>query len=166
MKIKRHGYFWGLVALLVICLAAGLTASAAVASAEEGIAENEIFTSGDFQYTVAEGNATIVKYAGSADVLVVPDQLDDHVVKKIDEGAFSPGSGLTSVTLPDGLTSIGDSAFSACSGLTSVTLPDTIMFIGEGAFSAGPNLTLTVSQGSYAAEYARENGIPYTFINE
>ncbi|MEL3903347.1 MAG: leucine-rich repeat domain-containing protein, partial [Treponema phagedenis] len=37
-------------------------------------------------------------------------------------GAFSGCSGLTSLTLPDGLTSIGINAFVDCSGLTSIDL--------------------------------------------
>ena len=34
--------------------------------------------------------------------------------------------------------------------------------MGEEVFDACPNLTLTVSQGSYAETYAVENNIPYT----
>ena len=39
-------------------------------------------------------------------------------------GAFWGCSGLTSVTIPNSVTSIGDSAFTGCSGLTSVTIPN------------------------------------------
>ena len=52
----------------------------------------------------------------------------------IGEFAFYGCSGLTSLNLPDGITSIGESAFSNCSGLTSLTLPDGITSIGEYAF--------------------------------
>ena len=45
--------------------------------------------------------------------------------------AFSECSGLTSVTIPDSVTSIGDGAFSGCSGLTSVTIPDSVTSIGD-----------------------------------
>ena len=38
------------------------------------------------------------------------------------------------VTLPDGLTSIGDGAFYWCSGLTSVTIPNSVTRIGDMAF--------------------------------
>ncbi|MBD9229955.1 MAG: leucine-rich repeat domain-containing protein [Prevotella sp.] len=48
--------------------------------------------------------------------------------------AFSDCSGLTSLTLPDGITSIGDYAFSGCSGLTSLTLPAGITSISDYAF--------------------------------
>ena len=38
-------------------------------------------------------------------------------------GAFSGCSGLTSVTIPNSVTSIGDEAFSDCSGLQSIIIP-------------------------------------------
>jgi hypothetical protein len=38
------------------------------------------------------------------------------------------------VTIPSGVTSIGDSAFSGCTGLTSVTIPDSATSIGGYAF--------------------------------
>ena len=45
-----------------------------------------------------------------------------------------------SITLPDGLTSIGKYAFSDCDSLTSITIPDNVTEIGEGAFSKCPVL--------------------------
>ena len=55
--------------------------------------------------------------------------------------AFKGCSGLTSLTLPDGITEIGDEAFEYCSGLTSLTLPDGITEIGSGAFFGCSGLT-------------------------
>lgn len=48
--------------------------------------------------------------------------------------AFSYSSELTSITLPDSVTSIGDSAFLSCSGLTSIIIPDSVTSIGNSAF--------------------------------
>ena len=45
------------------------------------------------------------------------------------------------VSLPDGLTSIGDYAFFVCSSLTSVTIPNSVTSIGEYAFSSCFRLT-------------------------
>ena len=55
--------------------------------------------------------------------------------------AFEGCSGLTSLTLPAGITSIGGHAFEGCSGLTSLTLPAGITSIGSGAFSGCSGLT-------------------------
>ena len=60
---------------------------------------------------------------------------------KIGDYAFYGCSGLTSLNLPDGITSIGSSAFVGCSGLTSLTLPAGITEIGSSAFSYCSGLT-------------------------
>ena len=49
--------------------------------------------------------------------------------------------GLTSVTIPNSVTSIGDRAFSDCSGLTSVTIPNSVTSIGYEAFRDCTSLT-------------------------
>ena len=62
-------------------------------------------------------------------------------ITSISDCAFEGCSGLTSLTLPAGITSIGSRAFYWCSGLTSLTLPDGITSIGSGAFSDCSGLT-------------------------
>ena len=53
---------------------------------------------------------------------------------RIQNNAFSQCYGLTSVTFPHSLTSIGFAASSACKGLTSVTIPEGVVSIDEYAF--------------------------------
>ena len=55
--------------------------------------------------------------------------------------AFSSCSGLTSVTIPDSVTSIGKYAFFGCRGLTSVTIPDSVTSIGDYSFNDCSSLT-------------------------
>ena len=48
---------------------------------------------------------------------------------------------MTSVTIPNSVTSIGDDAFDGCTGLTSVTIPNSVTSIGDGAFYDCSSLT-------------------------
>ena len=67
---------------------------------------------------------------------------------KIGDSAFESCSGLTSITLPSGLTEISSSAFSGCSGLTSITLPSGLTEISSSAFKSCSGLTsLTLPSG-------------------
>jgi len=52
---------------------------------------------------------------------------------------------LTSVTIPNSITSIGDYAFQNCSGLTSVTIPNSVTSIGNYAFQNCSGLTSITS---------------------
>lgn len=54
-------------------------------------------------------------------------------VTSINGSAFAR-TGLTSVAIPNSVTTIGDHAFSGCSGLTSVTIPNSVTTIDEYAF--------------------------------
>ena len=59
----------------------------------------------------------------------------------IGNSAFHVCYRLTSVTIPNSVTSIGSSAFQGCSGLTSVTIGNSVTSIGEGAFCDCDGLT-------------------------
>ena len=68
--------------------------------------------------------------------ITIPDS-----VTTIDRYAFQSCSNLTSVTIPDSVTTIGGGAFSSCSSLTSITIPDSVTSIGWDAFRDCTNLT-------------------------
>ena len=49
--------------------------------------------------------------------------------------AFSDCSSLTSIKIPEGVTSIGDGAFSGCDRLRSIEIPSSVTIIGYRVFS-------------------------------
>lgn len=61
--------------------------------------------------------------------------------------AFSGCSGLTSITIPYSVKTIGRDAFSGCSSLTSITIPNSVTSIGYYVFSHCTGLTsVTISE--------------------
>ena len=57
-------------------------------------------------------------------------------VTSIGQGVFYGCTGLTSVEIPSSVTSIGNYAFEGCTGLTYVTIPSSVTSIGKGAFAS------------------------------
>lgn len=104
-------------------------------------ASDTIIQSGDWGYTVAgDGTAVINKYYGVDLAVEVPDEVDGFCVTKLGNSVFS-GRNLSSVVLPNSVTSIGAWAFMGCSDLTSVSLSENLTSIGAYAFDGCSNLT-------------------------
>ena len=68
--------------------------------------------------------------------ITIPDS-----VTSIGDAAFGICSSLTSVTFGNSVTSIGDAAFVGCTSLTSITIPDSVTSIGNEAFAGCTSLT-------------------------
>ena len=73
--------------------------------------------------------------------ITIPETVKGYSVKSIGNSAFSGCTGLTSVTISNGVTSIGSYAFSDCTGMRSVSIPNSVTSIGERAFSGCTGLT-------------------------
>ena len=98
-------------------------------------------TFGDYEYTVLDDRTVkITGYTGDATDIDIPDKIDGKTVTSIGDHAFEYCNSLTSITIPDSVTNIGDSAFAHCS-LTSITIPNSVISIGYDAFSDCSSLT-------------------------
>ena len=64
------------------------------------------------------------------------------------DGAFSRRDSLTSINIPDSVTSIGESAFDRCKSLTSINIPNSVTSIGDSAFWGCKSLTSINIPGS------------------
>ena len=81
-------------------------------------------------------------------------------------GFFGRCSSLTSITIPNSVTSIGDLAFSGCSSLTSIIIPNSVTEVGGGVFCACENLKSVVLSENMISlpdyyEYKEWNGSFY-----
>ena len=85
----------------------------------------------------------IYKYAFYGNTALTSVTIPDFVTS-ISDYTFYNCTGLTSVTIPDSVTSIGSSAFYGCTGLTSVTIPNSVTSIGSSAFYGCTGLTSVV----------------------
>ena len=106
-------------------------------------------TSGDWTYTVSNNEATITGYTGAGGAVTIPSVLGGYAVKKVGSGGWPPvsvfgnlNSSVTSITIPNSVTSIGDYAFTNCTGLTgTLTIPNSVTSIGNSAFAGCTGLT-------------------------
>ncbi len=100
-------------------------------------------------------------------------------IKVIGNKAFTNCTNLKSVNIPSSLTTIGEYAFYNCTKLTNISIPDTVTSIGHNAFGFyyfyngeddgdHPERVLQTfriycNPGSVAEQYAKENGISYSY---
>jgi len=98
--------------------------------------------------TCQVGDYWIAIASNTDGTITIPSEVNGYQVKEIGSYAFYYCSGLTSISIPEEMTSIGYDAFSYCSGLTSITIPDGVNIIGGSAFSGCSSLTsITIPEG-------------------
>lgn len=102
-----------------------------------------------FANTIANGQVTITKYFGPGGEAVVPGRINGLPVTSIGNRAFA-GSGVTTVTIPENVTSIGGGAFDQCTSLTNVMIPQSVTSIENFAFRGCERLTSVTIPNSVA----------------
>ncbi|MBQ1942134.1 MAG: leucine-rich repeat domain-containing protein, partial [Clostridia bacterium] len=95
-----------------------------------------------------DGTYSIVGCYPSADRVKIPATYGGSPVTKIEDNGFACCNKLTSVTIPNSVTSIGVKAFYWCPNLQSVILPGSITSIGKEAFAHCYSLSsITIPNG-------------------
>ncbi|MBQ4155521.1 MAG: leucine-rich repeat domain-containing protein, partial [Clostridia bacterium] len=94
-----------------------------------------------------------LNYCLSLTSITIPDS-----VTSIGERVFYGCSKLTNITMPNSVTSIGDYAFAWCESLTSVTIPYSVTSIGEEAFYECYSLKSIIVNGNNS-NYSSANGV-------
>jgi hypothetical protein len=112
---------------------------------------------GDFTYESSGTAITITGYTGAGGDVTIPETIEGLPVTSIGGAAFAGCTSLTSVTIPDSVTSIEGSwvtgydpagAFGDCTNLKRVTIGRGVTSMGAGAFwNCTALTTVTISQG-------------------
>ena len=121
--------------------------------------ESKIVNKDNYLFCTYNGINFLLGYVGTDTELTLPAEYNGETYE-IYNSAFQACKSLTSVTISDGTTSIGEKAFIACSALTGITIPDSVTSIGRSAFencTSLESITFTgtrsqwnnISKGSY-----------------
>ena len=87
-------------------------------------------------FVVEDG--VLVEYTGAGGDVIIPGDLG---IYRIDDGAFQYNNSLTSIVIPEGVTTIDGIAFEGCGNLTTVVLPQSLTNLGAYAFAECSNLS-------------------------
>ena len=111
-------------------------------------------------YITTNDTITITFYGGPDSDLVIPETIDGLPVTTIGERAFTWTdlyTPLTSITIPQSVTTIGKWAFAYCQSLTNVMVPNAVTNIGEGAFAGCISLN-SITVGPLNSKYRSAEG--------
>ncbi len=128
--------------------------------------ESKIDNRDGYLFYTYNGIHYLVNYIGNETALTLPNDYNEESYE-IYHYAFHDRDSLTSVVIPDSVTSIGEYAFYDCSSLTNVVIPDSVTSIEYSAFWNCYKLievinksSLNIAAGStnhgYVAAYAKE----------
>lgn len=174
--------------ITIICLLVPMLANAKYAVIDGGYYDLDIYRNREAE--VISGNGLFIaeggeghdgiKYSGE---VIIPNNVNyngyTYPVVGIREGAFFECWDLTSVTIGNNVTYIGNHAFFKCYGLTSIILPNSVKAIDPDAFSCCTNLqTIIIGNGltdiginafTYCSNlknfYCLSTTVPETYMN-
>ena len=132
---KRVSSILLVLALLLCMLPAGIHSAQAASETEIPYAVE----GGNIYFDPTTGTITSADFEITA--AVIPAQIEGVDVVAIGEYAFDGISSLTSLTLPDSVSTIEDFAFRG-TGFTEITVPGTVKTLGKNVFSFCKNLKM------------------------
>ena len=100
---------------------------------------------GDYAFKTKDGVHYLTGYIGDDTELTLPNDYQGENYQ-IGEHAFDNYSSLTSISIPESVTSIGDGAFYNCSSLTDINIPEGVTSIGASAFSYCNLTSITIPE--------------------
>lgn len=150
MKYKKV-----LCGMLAVVMAAGSFAGGISVNAAETVEYSEIVeinaAESDFEFDSA--TKTITKYVGTEQNVVIPSSIGGVAVKTIGTDSFASNETITSVEIPQGVTSIEEEAFLNCPNLKTVVIPKGVESLGQLAFFMCEKLEkVTMGSGIAAIE--------------
>ena len=127
--------------------------------AEEELKALNPIVSGDYEYSIQDGEAMLLICAAMGDTIEVPEEIDGYKVTSIYKNAFI-SVGASDIILPDTVKTIGENAFPQT--LKSLTISANCTEIaGDEPFLTCLSLEeINVNEGG-DGEYSSENGVLY-----
>ena len=114
-----------------------------------------------FTYTIENGKAIITSINTTEETLTIPSVIDGYQVSAIGSQSLN-SSNVKRVIISSGIEKLDWFAFCNCLNLSSVTIPDSVTSIGYGAFdNTARSLTIYCSRDSFAHKYAQSYGLTY-----
>lgn len=91
----------------------------------------------DYMYNVFSDHIELVKYIGYFKAVAIPEEIDGLPVTHIGQNCFSLACQvkITSVKIPETITTVLSGAFRGCRAIKSLELPSSLLYIGNYAFS-------------------------------
>ena len=99
----------------------------------------DVINKGDYLFYTNDNVNYLLGYVGNDTELVLPNDYNGQNYE-IYKYAFSGCGKLASVTVGNGVTSIGDGAFIGCSNFNNIIIPESVTGIGAGAFNGCSSL--------------------------
>jgi len=111
----------------------------------------------DSDFTFDASTGTITKYIGTSIHVSIPSKIGGVKVSTIGSKSFQ-NNGISTITIPNSVTSIGAYAFAGCNSLTSITIPSNVTSIGGYAFEGCKGMNAIIVDPANI-NYASEDGV-------